>query len=339
MSGYRDGRNTEIDMAKKRVFSGIQPSGRPHLGNYLGAMRQHVQMQDEYDCIFGVVNYHALTSVHNAEELREYTMEMVVDYLAIGLDPGKCLLIKQSDVPEHTELAWFLSTVTPVPWVERCPTYKEKKLQQAADVNFGLLGYPLLMAADILIYRTEVVPVGKDQLPHLELTREITRSFNRIYGETFPEPQALVNEETATVLGTDGVRKMSKSVGNTIEIFDEPDKLKQTIMGMVTDTSRVYRTDPGHPDVCNVFSLHKIFTPDRIEEIRQDCQSAKLGCVECKEILAASIETFFAPMREKRANLLKDPEHVRGILETSARKARDIAGVTMSEVRRKMGIS
>jgi tryptophanyl-tRNA synthetase len=325
-------------MGKKRVFSGIQPSGRPHLGNYLGAMRQHVQMQDEYDCIFGVVNYHALTSVHSGDELRDYTMEMVVDYLAFGLDPEKCLIIKQSDVPGHTELAWFLATVTPVAWVERCPTYKEKRQQQAADVNFGLLGYPLLMAADILIYRSEVVPVGKDQLPHLELTREITRSFNRVYGDTFPEPQSLVNEATAAVLGTDGVKKMSKSVGNTIGVFDEPDKLRETIMGMVTDTSRVYRTDPGHPDICNVFSFHKIFTPDRAEEIKEGSESAKLGCVECKEILAASVEAFFAPMRERRAALLNDLSYVGDVLETSARKAGEIAAETMSEVRRKMGI-
>jgi len=325
-------------MGKKRVFSGIQPSGRPHLGNYLGAMRQHVRMQDEYDCIYGVVNYHALTSVHNGDELRDYTMEMVVDYLAIGLDPEKSLIIIQSDVPEHTELAWFLATVTPVPWVERCPTYKEKRQQQASDVNFGLLGYPLLMAADIVIYKSEVVPVGKDQLPHLELTREIARAFNRIYGDTFPEPQGLVNEETATVLGTDGVKKMSKSVGNTIGIFDEQDKLKETIMGMVTDTSRVYRTDPGHPDICNVFSFHKIFTPDRAEEIREGSESAQLGCVECKEILAASVEAFFAPMRQKRAQLMEDRDYVKDVLGTSARKARKIASETMNEVRSKMGI-
>ena len=325
-------------MRKKRVFSGIQPSGRPHIGNYLGAMHQHVQMQNDYECIFGVVNYHALTSVHSGDELREYTMEMVVDYLAVGLDPTKCLIIRQSDVPEHTELAWLLSTVTPVAWVERCPTYKEKRLQQAADVNFGLLAYPLLMAADILIYRAEVVPVGKDQLPHLELTREITRAFNRTYGNVFPEPQSLVNEETASVLGTDGVKKMSKSVGNTIEIFEEPAKLKETIMGMVTDTSRVYRTDPGHPETCNVFSFHKAFTPERLEEIREGSESAKLGCVECKEILADTIETYFAPMREKRAALMKDLSYVQDVLESSGRTARDIAGATMGDVRRRMGL-
>jgi len=323
---------------KKRVFSGIQPSGRPHIGNYLGAMRQHVQMQDDYDCIFGVVNYHALTSVHDEEELREYTTEMVVDYLAIGLDPNKCLLMKQSDVPQHTELAWLLSTVTPVAWVERCPTYKEKRQQQSADVNFGLLAYPVLMAADILIYKGEVVPVGKDQLPHLELTREITRAFNRIYGETFPEPESLVNKETATVLGTDGVKKMSKSVGNTIEVFADPDELRKKVMGMVTDTSRAYRTDPGHPGICNVFSWHKVFTSERAEEIREGSESAALGCVECKEILAASVEKYFGPMREKRAELMQDLDYVRDVLESSARKAREIAAATMSEVRHKMGI-
>jgi len=326
-------------MEKKRVFSGIQPSGRPHIGNYLGAMRQHVQMQDDYDCIFGVVNYHALTSVHSGDELRDYTMEMVVDYLAIGLEPDRCLLMKQSDVPQHTELAWLLSTITPVTWVERCPTYKEKKQQQAADVNFGLLAYPVLMAADILIYRAEVVPVGKDQLPHLELTREITRAFNRTYGETFPEPQSLVNEDTATVLGTDGVKKMSKSVGNTVEVFAEPDELRKRIMGMVTDTSRAYRTDPGHPDICNVFSWHKIFTPERVDEIREGSESAKLGCVECKEILAANVEKYFAPMREKRAKLMQDLDYVQDVLDTAARKAAEIAAETMSEVRLKMGIN
>jgi tryptophanyl-tRNA synthetase len=323
---------------KKRVFSGIQPSGRPHIGNYLGAMRQHVQMQDDYDCIFGVVNYHALTSVHNGDQLRDYTMEMVVDYLAIGIDPDKSILMRQSDVPQHTELAWLLSTVTPVAWVERCPTYKEKREQQSADVNFGLLSYPVLMAADILIYKGEVVPVGKDQLPHLELTREITRTFNRVYGGTFPEPQSLVNEATATVLGTDGVKKMSKSVGNTIEMFAEPDELKNKIMGMVTDTSRAYRTDPGHPDICNVFSWHKVFTPDRVEEIREGSESAALGCVECKEILAASVENYFAPMREKRAELMNDLDYVKDVLETSASKAREIAAETMTDVRYKMGI-
>jgi tryptophanyl-tRNA synthetase len=323
---------------KRRVFSGIQPSGRPHIGNYLGAMRQHVQMQDDYDCIFGVVNYHALTSVHNGDELRSYTIEMVVDYLAIGIDPDKCILMRQSDVPQHAELAWLLSTVTPVAWVERCPTYKEKKEQQSGDVNFGLLSYPVLMAADILIYRAEVVPVGKDQLPHLELTREITRAFNRVYGETFPEPQSLVNEETAIMLGTDGVKKMSKSVGNTIEMFAEPDELRNKIMGMVTDTSRVYRTDPGHPDICNVFSWHKVFNPERLEEIREGCESATLGCVECKEILAASVEKYFAPMREKRAELMNDLQYVNDVLETSARKARTIADETMNDVRHRMGI-
>jgi tryptophanyl-tRNA synthetase len=194
------------------------------------------------------------------------------------------------------------------------------------------------MAADILLYRSEVVPVGKDQLPHLELTREITRTFNRVYGDTFPEPQSLVNEATATVLGTDGVKKMSKSVGNTIGVFDEPDKMRETIMGMVTDTSRVYRTDPGHPDICNVFSFHKIFTPDRAEEIKEGSESAELGCVECKEILAASVEAFFAPMRKRRAELVNDLSYVEDVLETSARKAREIAAETMNEVRRKMGI-
>jgi tryptophanyl-tRNA synthetase len=295
-------------------------------------------MQDEYDCIFGIVNYHALTSVHDGDLLRDYAMGVVVDYLAIGLDPKRCLIIKQSDVPQHTELAWLLSTVTPVAWLERCPTYKEKKLQQAADVNFGLLSYPVLMAADIVIYKAELVPVGKDQLPHLELTREIVRAFNNTYGETFPEPQSLINEESAVVLGTDGVKKMSKSVGNTIEIFEEPEQLREKVMGMVTDTSRVYRSDPGHPDICNVFSFHKFFTPDRIEKIREGCASANLGCVECKEILAASMEAYFAPMRKKRAELVGDMDYVRDVLERSARKARERAGETMREVRRKMGI-
>ncbi len=326
-------------MGKKRVFSGIQPSGRLHIGNYLGAIHQFVRMVDDYECIFGVVNYHALTSLHDGPQLRENTVNVVIDYLACGLDPERCIIMVQADVPQHTELSWLLSTVTPVPWLERCPTYKDKKLQQAKDVNFGLMSYPVLMAADILIYKSGAVPVGKDQLPHLELCREMVRAFNHRYGETFPEPESLVNEETAVILGTDGQKKMSKSAGNIIEMFLEPEEMKKVVMTMVTDPQKIRKGDPGRPDVCNVFSLHGVFSTEQVHETRAGCESGKLGCVECKGILAATMAKFFRPMREKRRQLVEQPGYVGDVLATGAAKAREIAEQTMAEVREKMGLA
>jgi len=323
---------------KKTVFSGIQPSGRPHLGNYLGAIKRYVEMQGHYDSIYGIVDYHALTSIHDRERLMENTLGVALDFLACGLDPQKCLLIKQSDVPEHTELAWLLSTVTPVAWLERVPTFKDKKMMQPDDINFGLMGYPALMAADILIYKSEVVPVGKDQLPHLELTREIVRAFNYRFGSVFPEPQSLVGEDTAAVLGIDGENKMSKSADNVIGVFEEPEDLKKLVRKMVTDRKKVYKGDPGRPEICNVFSFHKIFSPDDIGPAEEGCRAGTLGCVEHKDFVSSRIEEHFRSMRERRRELARDLDYVRDVFATCGRKARERARVTMSEVRDAMGL-
>ncbi len=327
-----------VEERKKRVFSGIQPSGRPHLGNYLGAVKRYVEMQHDYDAVYGIVDYHALTSIHDRERLMEYTLGVALDFLACGLDPDKCLLIKQSDVPEHTELTWLLSTVTPVAWLERVPTFKDKKEQQPQDINFGLMGYPVLMAADIMIYKSEVVPVGKDQLPHLELTREIVRAFNRRYGEVFPEPQSLISEETAVVLGIDGEKKMSKSAGNVIGIFEEPADLNKLVRSMVTDRKKIYKGDPGRPEICNVHNFHKVFQPDTAGPAEAGCRAGTLGCVAHKDQVAAIIEEHFRPMRERRHELANDLDYVWDVFATCARKARERAQATMAEVRDAMGL-
>jgi tryptophanyl-tRNA synthetase len=324
------------DAPVHRIFSGIQPSGILHLGNDLGAVRNYVALQEQYEAIYCIVDYHALTSLHDADLLRSQTRHMAASLLALGLDPGKCTLFVQSHRPEHTELAWLLMTVTPVSWVERTPTYKEKKAQQPDDVNHGLLTYPILQAADIAIYKCDRVPVGKDQAAHLELSREIVRSFNNRYGETFPEPIAVFTE-APTVLGTDGVRKMSKSVGNTIEILGEPDVIRKQVMSMVTDTQRIKRTDPGRPEVCNVCQLHRFFGPD-FEEIWDGERTARTGCVDTKKLLADRIVAHYAPARERFLELMASPDRLDGILEEGADRLRPKAEATLSEARERMGL-
>ena len=319
-----------------RTFSGIQPSGIVHLGNDLGAIRNYVALQAEYEAIYCIVDYHALTSSHDPALLRQRTREMAAGLLALGLDPEQCTLFAQSHRPEHTELAWLLCTVTPVSWLERTPTYKEKKLQQPDDINHGLLTYPVLQAADIVIYKASLVPVGRDQAAHLELSREIVRAFNHRYGETFPEPKA-VYTEAPTVLGTDGVKKMSKSVGNTIDILGEPDLIRKQVMSMVTDTQRVLRTDPGRPEVCNVCQLHRFFGPDW-EEIQDGERTARTGCVDTKKLLADRIIRHYAPARERYAELMAHPAEVDGILEAGADRLAPVAAATMAEVRERMGL-
>jgi tryptophanyl-tRNA synthetase len=321
---------------RPRIFSGIQPSGIVHLGNDLGAIRNYVALQDEFEAIYCIVDYHALTSLHDADALRQGTREMAASLLALGLDPERCTLFVQSHRPEHAELAWLLCTVTPVSWLERTPTYKEKKAQQPDDVNHGLLTYPVLQAADIVIYKATTVPVGKDQAAHLELTREIVRAFNNRYGETFQEPQA-VYTETPTVLGTDGVRKMSKSLGNTIEILAEPEVIRKQVMSMVTDTQRILRTDPGRPEVCNVCQLHRWFGPDWAE-IQDGERTARTGCVDTKKLLAERISAHYAPARERYLELMAHPAEIDGILEAGADRLRPKAEATMTEVREKMGL-
>jgi tryptophanyl-tRNA synthetase len=319
-----------------RIFSGIQPSGMPHIGNDLGAIRNYVKLQWEYEAIYCIVDYHALTSLHDPDLLRRQTREMAAGLLALGLDPDRCTLFVQSHRPEHTELAWLLMTVTPVSWLERTPTYKEKRGFQPDDINHGLLTYPVLQAADIVMYKATLVPVGKDQAAHLELSREIVRAFNARYGATFPEPQA-VHTESPIVLGTDGVRKMSKSLGNTIDIFAPEDVIRKQIMGMVTDTKRVLRTDPGRPEVCNVCQLHRSFGDD-YDEIWDGERTARTGCVDTKKLLAERVLARYAEARERYGELMADPRRVDAILAEGAERIRPIAEATMDEVRQKMGL-
>jgi tryptophanyl-tRNA synthetase len=319
---------------RERVFSGIQPSGASHLGNYLGAQRNYVALQDEYEAIYAIVDYHALTTVHDGDRLRGLTHEMVLDLLAVGLDPDRCALIRQSDFPEVAELCWIFSTVVPVSWLQRNPTYKEG-LAEGKDNSNGLLSYPVLQAADIVIYKASKVPVGKDQAPHLELSREIVRAFNHRYGPIFPEPTAVFTD-APVVIGTDGVRKMAKSAGNSIPIFAEPDEMRKIVMNMVTDPLRIKRTDPGRPEVCNVCQLHRYFGGDYLE-IQDGERTARTGCVDTKALLAERMIEFFRPMREKREALAADPDVVEAVLSAGAAKVRPLLEATRAEVLEAVG--
>ena len=323
-------------LPRVRCFSGIQPSGAPHIGNDLGAIRNYVALQDRYESIYAIVDFHALTSTHDADLLRRRTREMAAALLALGLDPAKCTLFVQSHRPEVTELMWLFTTVTPVSWLERTPTYKEKRENQPEDVNHGLLTYPVLQAADIVLYKASLVPVGRDQAAHLELSREIVRAFNNRYGPTFPEPQA-VYTEAPVVLGTDGVRKMSKSMGNTIEIFAPADEIRRQVTSMVTDTQRIKRSDPGRPEVCNVCQLHRFFGDD-YAEIWDGERTARTGCVDTKKLLVERIVRHYAPARERYAELMASPVAVDRVLEEGAERLRPIATATIAEVREKMGL-
>jgi tryptophanyl-tRNA synthetase len=322
--------------ARPRIFSGIQPSGIVHLGNELGAVRNYVRLQYEYEAVYCIVDYHALTSTHDADLLRSRTREMAASLLALGLDPERCTLFVQSHRPEHTELAWLLATVTPVSWLERTPTYKEKKELQPDDVNHGLLTYPVLQAADIVIYKASLVPVGKDQAAHLELSREIVRAFNNRYGDTFPEPQAVFTE-APIVLGTDGVKKMSKSVGNTIDVLASEEVIRRQVMSMVTDTKRILRTDPGRPEVCNVCQLQRHFGDD-YEDLWEGERTARTGCVDMKKVLAGRIVARYAEARERYRELMAEPARIDEILAGGAEHLRPMAQATMEEVREKMGL-
>jgi tryptophanyl-tRNA synthetase len=321
---------------RPRIFSGIQPSGVVHLGNDLGAIRNYVRLQDEYEAIYCIVDYHALTSTHDGDLLRQRTREMAASLLALGLDPERCSLFVQSHRPEVTELMWLFATVTPVSWLQRTPTYKEKRESQPEDVNHGLLTYPVLQAADIVLYKASLVPVGRDQAAHLELSREIVRAFNNRYGPTFPEPQA-VYTEAPVVLGTDGARKMSKSVGNTIEILADPEVIRRQVMSMVTDTQRIKRTDPGRPEVCNVCQLHRFFGDD-YESIWEGERTARTGCVDTKRLLADRIVARYAEARERYAELMAAPQRIDEVLATGAERVRPLAQATIDEVRQKMGL-
>ncbi len=322
---------------KKRVFSGARPTGRQHLGNYLGAIQNYVKLQDDYDCIYCIVDIHALTSLENTSELQQNIHEMILDWLAAGLDPNRSILFVQSHVPEVMQLHTLLSMVTPLGWLLRVPTFKEKIKLQPQNVNYGLVGYPVLMTADIVLYKADTVPVGEDQLPHLELSREIARRFNSIFGDTFPEPEAKLTS-FPMILGLDGKQKMSKQLGNDIEISLSPEETIARVKTAVTDPARRFRHDPGHPEICNVYSLHKYFTPLKLEEMASDCHSAKIGCVDCKMLLANEINAMLQPFREKRRELADKPDYIRDVLADGAKRASVIAGETLQEAKEKMGL-
>ncbi|MGQ9599184.1 MAG: tryptophan--tRNA ligase [Anaerolineae bacterium] len=322
---------------KGRVFSGARPTGRQHLGNYLGAIRNYVALQDEYECVYCVVDLHALTTLEDTDKLKEWTREMVLDWLAAGMRPEETIVFVQSHVPQVTELHTILSMVTPLGWLTRLPTFKEKVRQHPDNVNYGLVGYPVLMAADIALYRADTVPVGIDQAPHLEFTREIVRRFNHLFGPVLVEPQAK-HTDFPKVLGIDGVNKMSKSLDNHIEISASPEEIWQRVRMMVTDPARRYRHDPGHPEVCNVFTLHGFFSPDQVSQIEVDCRSAAIGCVDCKKIFARNLSDYFAPFRERRTRFAAEPDFVWDVLADGARRARAIAGQVIAEVKRAVGL-
>ena len=322
---------------KGRVFSGARPTGRQHLGNYLGAVQNYVALQEDYHCVYCVVDLHALTTVIEPELIQSNIREMILDWLAAGMDPQRSIIFVQSHVPEVTELHTLLSMITPLGWLLRLPTFKEKARQQPDNVNYGLVGYPVLMAADIALYKADTVPVGDDQLPHLEFAREIVRRFNFTFGPTLVEPQAKLTK-VPRVVGIDGVNKMSKSLNNHIEISAPPAEIRRLVMSMVTDPARRYRSDPGHPEVCNVFSLHKIYSPADLAQIEADCRSAKIGCVECKKLFAEHLIAALTPFQERRAALAADPALVPSVLSDGAQRAHTIAEVTLREVKEKMGL-
>jgi tryptophanyl-tRNA synthetase len=322
-------------MAKKgRVFSGARPTGRQHLGNYLGAIQNYVALQKDYDCVYCIVDIHALTTVETTEDLRQNTYEMALDWLAAGIRPDESILFVQSHVPQVMELHTLLSMVTPLGKLTDLPTFKEKVRQQPENVNYGLVGYPVLMTADIVLYKADVVPVGIDQAPHLEFAREVVRSFNfRFNTKVLVEPQ-VKHTEVLKVLGIDGREKMGKSLNNHIELAAEPRATEQRVMQMVTDPARVKRTDPGNPDVCNVYSMHKIFSAaDETAMVNRDCRTAALGCVDCKKLFAKNLNAHLEPFRARRAELEHKAGYVQEVLEDGARRARVIAEQTMREVR------
>ena len=325
---------------KKRVFSGMRPTNRLHLGNYFGALVNWVQMQDAYDCIYGIVDYHALTSEYeNVEKVHDSVLEVAVDWLVSGIDPEKSIIMVQSLVPEHAELHLLLSMIVPVPWLERVPTYKEQIQQlQAKDLStYGFLGYPLLQAADILIYKADTVPTGEDQVAHIELCREIARRFNHLYGAVFPEPESKLTK-VVRLPGTDG-RKMSKSYGNDIPLSGAPESASKKIMTMVTDPARKRRTDPGDPDKCPVFDFHKVFSDSEGQNwVREGCTTAGIGCTDCKERLLAKMLPVIQPLHEKRQELEQSLDSVKEILVAGSARARDIARETIKEVRQAMKI-
>jgi tryptophanyl-tRNA synthetase len=322
-------------MTKKGcVFSGARPTGRQHLGNYLGAIQNYVALQQDYDCVYCIVDVHALTTVETTQDLRQNTSEMVLDWLAAGIRPEETIVFVQSHVPQVMELHTYLSMVTPLGKLTDLPTFKDKVRQQPENVNYGLLGYPVLMTADIVLYKSDIVPVGIDQAPHLEFARELVRSFNFRYNtKALVEPQAK-HTEIPKVLGIDGREKMSKSLNNHIELASTPEETTARVREMVTDPARMKRTDPGNPDVCNVYTMHKIFSPQAdVDMVNVECRRAGIGCVDCKKLLAKNMNQNLEPFRSRRAEFAARPDYVQDVLKEGARRACVIAEQTMHEVR------
>ncbi|HHV17863.1 MAG TPA: tryptophan--tRNA ligase [Thermoanaerobacterales bacterium] len=322
------------------VMSGMRPTGRLHMGNMMGALTNWVKLQNDYDCFFVVVDWHALTTGYeNTHDIKENIRQMVIDWISVGLDPEKCNIFIQSHVKQHAELHLLLSMITPLSWLERCPTYKEQLKQlESKEINtYGFLGYPVLMATDILIYKADKVPVGKDQEAHIELTREIARRFNYIYKPVFPEPEALYTE-FKVLPGIDG-RKMSKSYDNYIEISASPETIRQKVRMMITDPARIRKNDPGHPDICNVYAYYNIFDEnDNTKELKEVCEKGQIGCVECEKKLASLIIDKMEPIHQKRKELEKNTTIIDEILNNGAKHARSVAERTLEEVRKAMKI-
>ncbi|MBI5586955.1 MAG: tryptophan--tRNA ligase [Deltaproteobacteria bacterium] len=325
----------------KRVLSGMRPTGKLHLGHYHGVLANWLKLQEDYECFFFVADWHALTTDYaNPAGIKENTRQMVLDWMSVGIDPAKSTIFRQSSIKEHAELLVLLGMITPLPWLERNPTYKEQ-LQEIRDKDlhtYGFLGYPVLQTADIIIYKANKVPVGIDQAPHVELSREITRRFNNFYGEVFPEPETLLTS-APKVLGTDG-RKMSKSYNNSIFLSDPPAEVEKKILYMMTDTARKRRTDAGNPEVCPLFlTFHLLYSDENTRAwVREGCTTAGIGCTECKKSVIPKVLARLEPIRKKRAELERDPGALQGILERGAQKAAEAAGGTMEEVRRAMGL-
>lgn len=322
----------------KRILSGIQSSGTPHLGNYLGAMKNHIDMQDTHESFIFIADLHALTTVRDPDKLRKMTREIAIDYLALGLDPDKTTFFRQSDLPEHAELAWILSTVTPLGLLERAHAYKDAVAKGMKEPTTGLFTYPVLMAADILLYKPDLVPVGKDQKQHIEITRDIAEKFNHIYGDTFPLPDPYIPEDVGYVIGTDGEHKMSKSYGNVIEFFADETTLKKQIMSITTDS--IPLEEPKDPDTCAVFKLYSYFaTPEEKEALAQKYKQGGFGYGDAKKVLLEKIMEHFSPYRQKRIELAQNLEYIDKVLQKGAEKARKIAQKTMAGVRKHTGLN
>ena len=337
--------NTQSEPSSGTILSGMRPTGQLHLGNYFGALQNWVDLQDSYQCIYTIVDIHALTTIETPEDIsniRPNIYEMALDWLAAGIDPNQSTIFIQSHIPEVMTLNTLLSMVTPLGWLMRVPTFKEKVRQMdqtEESVNYGLVGYPILQTADIILYKADTVPVGQDQLPHLELAREIVRRFNNRFGETFPEPQAKLTK-VPLIVGLDGQQKMSKSLDNHIDLASNDEDTTKRVLTAFTDPQRTTRDTPGRPSVCNVYSLHNIFTKESdVSTIKQECTSATRGCVDCKRQLAQNLNTYLGPMRERRNELSKRPDDIKDILSAGAKTARTIAQSTIEEVYEKMGLS